>query len=352
MVLKVHFAPSFLESRLNVLVSGNLARFYENNLVQIPDEILVKYFRNKGATVLVFSVNQVPEEIFDWDYEARCRYVECAKRGTQTIHRARLMIVGCAGAALTKGTGKDNKQILSVVDFGGQCAYYACHQVFLSRRAFYLLVLDMSKSFSEKVDESRCEQNGTIFADWTYGRYARFWLNSIHTYCAEDTTVIVVATHSENTNEKDKGEFFDRLLDLLPAYDANLKKHFHPDRCFFIGLPIDDTGCLDPLSDLENYIVSTAREHRWKESIPKEWSIIELVFIKLKKESIQRIIPVWELEKKYWPDSKDARVKVQDALRFFNDIGLILYFNEKELSKSLVIDVQWFVDSFKFIISD
>jgi hypothetical protein len=71
--------------------------------------------------------------------------------------------------ALSKDAEKEDKHILSVVDFGGQCAYYACHQVYLSRRAFYLLVLDMSKPFSEKVDESLCEQNGTMFADWTYG---------------------------------------------------------------------------------------------------------------------------------------------------------------------------------------
>ncbi|XP_056015402.1 uncharacterized protein LOC130053005 [Ostrea edulis] len=363
---------------------GNISRGRENCILDKVKQIL----------------DQVPDEISDWDYEARCRYVECAKRGTQTIHRARMMIVGCAGAgkttllrrlqkqgleelkqvestvglevhedlfeitdsgclrALPKDTGKEDKQILSVVDFGGQCAYYACHQVFLSRRAFYLLVLDMSKSFSEKVDESLCEQNGTMFADWTYGGYVMFWLKSIHTYCAEDTSIIVVATHSENTDERDKEDFFDRLLDLLPADDTKLKKHFRRNRCFFIGLPIDDTGCLDPLSDLEHCIVSIAKDHRWKESIPKEWSVIELVFMKRKEkakefdERIARIIPVSELEENYWLDSKNARVKVQDALRFFNDIGLILYFNEKELLESLVIDVQWFVDSFKFIISD
>ncbi|XP_061195064.1 uncharacterized protein LOC133203264 [Saccostrea echinata] len=43
----------------------------------------------------------VPEEILDWDQEARERYVEYAKRGTQTIHHARGMIVGCAGAGKT-----------------------------------------------------------------------------------------------------------------------------------------------------------------------------------------------------------------------------------------------------------
>jgi ABC-type lipoprotein export system ATPase subunit len=43
----------------------------------------------------------VPVEILDWDQEARERYLEYAKRGTQTIHHARGMIVGCAGAGKT-----------------------------------------------------------------------------------------------------------------------------------------------------------------------------------------------------------------------------------------------------------
>jgi hypothetical protein len=71
-------------------------------------------------------------------------------------------------------TDKDGKQLLSILDFGGQCAYYACHQVYLSRRAFYLLVLNMAKGFDEKVDPSICEQAGTMFADWTYGGESNF----------------------------------------------------------------------------------------------------------------------------------------------------------------------------------
>jgi hypothetical protein len=62
------------------------------------------------------------------------------------------------------------------MDFGGQCAYYACHQVYLSRRAFYLLVLNMAKSFDEKVDPLLCDQEGTMFADWTYGGKSDKWI--------------------------------------------------------------------------------------------------------------------------------------------------------------------------------
>ncbi|XP_062576275.1 uncharacterized protein LOC134238178 [Saccostrea cucullata] len=334
----------------------------------------------------------IPEEIFYWEYDARCRYIECAKRGTKTVHRARAMIVGCAGAGKTTllkrlqklelkdllnvcstvglevhedmfeldensclralsdtKTIKDDKQILSVVDFGGQCAYYACHQVYLSRRAFYLLVIDMSKSFTEKVDENKCEQRGTIFADWTYGEYILFWLKSVHNYCAENTSIIIVATHCEDVTQKDKNEFYGKLLDLLPT-DSNLKKHLHHERCFFVHFPCDKGGKLEILSELENCIVTIAKDRRWKENIPKEWSIIELVLIKMRRSI--KIVSVKDLKETYWKAEKDDGIKIEDALCFFHDIGLILHFKEENLSNTIIVDVQWFVDIFKFIISD
>ncbi|XP_061177437.1 probable serine/threonine-protein kinase roco4 [Saccostrea echinata] len=257
-------------------------------------------------------------------------------------------------AALSDDSTNDEKQILSVMDFGGQCAYYACHQIYLSRRAFYLLVIDMSKSFKEKVDESLCEQRGTMFADWTYGEYVLFWLKSVHTYCAEDTSIIVVATHTENATLKDKEEFYGQLLDLIPT-DSKLKKHFKYERCFFVGFHNDNSGELEHLSELENCIVSIAKDRRWKETIPEKWSIIEMVLIKFKNDS-EKIVTVEELIRKYWVPKKDEKHEkgegIKVALRFFHDIGTILYFDEEKLSDKIVVDVQWFVDTFKFIISD
>ncbi|XP_062606910.1 uncharacterized protein LOC134268685 [Saccostrea cucullata] len=39
-------------------------------------------------------------------------------------------------------------------------------------------------------------------------------------------------------------------------------------------------------------------------------------------------------------------------LRYYHDAGKVLYFNEKELEQHIVIDVQWFIDAFKHIITD
>lgn len=56
---------------------------------------------------------------------------------------------------------------ITFLDFGGQSMYYAFHQIYLSPKTFYVLVLDMSKSPDEKVNatEDTC---GGEFESWTY----------------------------------------------------------------------------------------------------------------------------------------------------------------------------------------
>ncbi|XP_061195125.1 uncharacterized protein LOC133203344 [Saccostrea echinata] len=353
------------------------------------------YFEEEVAEEIrkkVMSNVNVPEEILDWDYDARYRYVECAKKGTQSTHRARAMIVGCAGAgkttllkrlqkkslaelrilrstvglevhedifevsqdedslrALAAETNKEGKQLLSVMDFGGQCAYYACHQVYLSRRAFYLLVIDMSKPFKEKIDKKCCDQEGTMFGDWTYGEYLLFWMKSIHLYSAADAPVILVGTHLDKAKGQTSDTLYRSILDHL-RYDENLKRHLNRKRCFVLGFQEKGEQCLDKLSDLEKCIVSIAKEERWKETIPRDWAMCEVVLVELK--STEKMLSCKEVSRKFLNYIEEKETNVQDVLKLFHEIGLILHFNEECLSETVVIDIQWFVDAFKNIITD
>ncbi|XP_062571422.1 uncharacterized protein LOC134233470 [Saccostrea cucullata] len=176
---------------------------------------------DRGIHDMISTRLGVPKEILRWDQKARERYVEYAKRGTQTVHHARGMIVGCAGAGKTTllkrllgSSGEEikdvksteglevheeifdicdetkslkarnintddkneesfatniNSKTLTFFDFGGQCAYYACHQIYLTRRAFYVVVVDASKRLDQKVDKAVCDQDGSVFHGWTYG---------------------------------------------------------------------------------------------------------------------------------------------------------------------------------------
>ena len=61
----------------------------------------------------------------------------------------------------------DNLKMLSLLDFAGQSAYYACHHIFFSPRAFFILVVDMTKDLSTVATEA-CTKEGLIYSNWTY----------------------------------------------------------------------------------------------------------------------------------------------------------------------------------------
>lgn len=64
-------------------------------------------------------------------------------------------------------TNENSLKVLSILDFAGQSAYYACYHIFFSPRAFYILVVDMSKDLKSRADRA-CDKEGLIYSDWTY----------------------------------------------------------------------------------------------------------------------------------------------------------------------------------------
>ncbi|XP_061193255.1 uncharacterized protein LOC133201468 [Saccostrea echinata] len=248
------------------------------------------------------------------------------------------------GKVRTKSTTKS----LTFFDFGGQCAYYACHQIYLTRRAFYIVVLDASKPFDQVVEKEVCDQADSVFADWTYIGYFLFWLKSIHTYCWHNTKdkgaeVIIVATHWDKSIHKRKDDFLEALHKALPA-DCHLGQYIRRDRFFCTRFP------LEPLTDLERVLAETAADKTWEENIPHEWMFLNDEILSTKAD--QRILSLNHVLQKMPADKYSIQEKANDMLRYYHDTGKILYFNEAGLEEFVVIDVQWFIDAFKTIITD
>lgn len=66
---------------------------------------------------------------------------------------------------------------VTFLDFAGQSMYYAFHQIFLSPKTFYILVVDMTKRLDDKVEEhlyrkgkspERNEKLCSRFESWEY----------------------------------------------------------------------------------------------------------------------------------------------------------------------------------------
>lgn len=60
---------------------------------------------------------------------------------------------------------------ITFLDFAGQKTYYAFHQIYLSPKTFYILVMDMTKNFDEIVHEpgdEEIQENCSRFESWKY----------------------------------------------------------------------------------------------------------------------------------------------------------------------------------------
>ncbi|XP_062600591.1 probable serine/threonine-protein kinase pats1 isoform X2 [Saccostrea cucullata] len=366
----------------------------------------------------------IPEEILRKDIDARKRFVKNFKQGKVEMFRARGMIVGCAGAGKTTllkklhGSGitddekptettiglevhedvfaiKENKltdfanadnssnlyldnNLISMTDFAGQVAYYACHQVYLSRRAFYIVVVEMSKKLDEEsrlYDTDRHDPTGSLFHSWTYGEYFHFWLQTINTYCNDgitqkdpkDTTaikdsmpnvnlhpLIIIASHKDQlVGTCNTSETFYSQLEACLSKEQTLKRLISPYRYFEVECPPRAlTQKQQKTIDIvKQSIVETVQKlPHWGEEIPLKWFELEKI-LNNEKGNGKKVIKRSELKEtaKYFSVVEDD---LNDVLRFLHEIGKIIYFSVDKLKETIIIDVQWFVDAFKYIITD
>lgn len=61
---------------------------------------------------------------------------------------------------------KNPRPRITFIDFAGQSIYYAFHQIYLSPKTCYILVVDMTKGYDKKVDTD--ETVTSRFVSWTY----------------------------------------------------------------------------------------------------------------------------------------------------------------------------------------
>ncbi|XP_062614365.1 uncharacterized protein LOC134276105 [Saccostrea cucullata] len=97
---------------------------------------------------------------------------------------------------------KEKLPTVSMLDFAGQLAYYACHQIYVTQKAFFILVLDMTKKFEDVVSKEKDNQEGSIFSVWTYKDYLKFWITSIKTFGGKRHHCFLLP-HTQRKNLKD-----------------------------------------------------------------------------------------------------------------------------------------------------
>ncbi|XP_053405051.1 uncharacterized protein LOC123522859 [Mercenaria mercenaria] len=249
-----------------------------------------------------------------------------------------------------------NSADLSIWDFAGQYVFYSTHRVFLSERAIYLLVTDISKDINEIVKDDSCVVDCNDKKQWTVSEFVHFWLNSIHEFCSfqddKGPPVLLVGTFTDQLDQKTKGNI--------------VRKYFHELRASVLGkgtfchiegnedFDMDNSIIDDKIERLRHTIFDIAsKQSYWGEHIPAKWITLERKIVS-EKDLGKKV-----LYKKQLRDlngellvSIETDEELELFLRFHHESGNILYFSEAQLSDSIVLDPQWLIDAFKSIITE
>ncbi|KAL3887960.1 hypothetical protein ACJMK2_000345, partial [Sinanodonta woodiana] len=227
---------------------------------------------------------------------------------------------------------------LSIWDFAGQYAFYTTHQMFLSSRAIYLLVIDLSQQITDLIQDDKCFLDADGIKLRQVFDLIQIWMNSIHSSVPSPETivpVILVGTHVDKLSEKSRKEVIDKHFKELRYMlrEKPIIRHLIDD------IAIDNTQPDPMLGELKKRIVElSSQQPHWGEERPARWLPLEQVIMTL-KSSGTKVVPLSLIEE----INMSGSVKIEDRdelelfLKFHHEMGTILYFSHT----SYFLDVIW-----------
>jgi len=211
-------------------------------------------------------------------------------------------------------------------DFAGQEVYYATHGFFLTKRAIYLLIFNLLES----EEESQIE----------------YWLQSINAR-TEDAPVLLVGTHAEDkTCSK---EYQDRYFNsIYQKYGSRFKSQI-------FGHFAISNETQKGLIDLKSRILDLALAQPYMpDEIPLSFRGLEEKLGGAQQRLTSAGFPptlAWEEYKRMALEVKIPEDSVMLATKFLNDLGTIVWFNDKGLRDTIIVDPQWITKTFATVVS-
>ena len=259
-------------------------------------------------------------------------------------------------------------------DFAGESVYYETHQLFLTSRAIYILVYDLSRDPSEsaqpvkkqgvfeQIEENSCTRTNLDYLD--------YWMTSVssqstqienHDFFPATTSrvlpktlppVFLVCTHSDQPfGGKDPAAL------AIKVY-GSLKTKSYGEQLFHDVFKVDNTKSgkekeCSEVKRLRESILAVAMElPQTRENIPIKWLKYE--------EALQVVLD----EGHKWITIEHAKqiasevCQIHDdqefvtVLDFLHDQRILIHFDDTfELKKLVVLDPQWLIDVFKTVIT-
>ena len=268
---------------------------------------------------------------------------------------------------------EDEEDVHSVLwDFAGQSVYYTTHPLFLTPRAVYLLVNDLSQNPSEKakpvVKQGMYRRLLDSFGLKTNFDYLDFWMSSIASLENQEESdqesaksellpeklpaVFLVCTHADKPykSQSDPTTLAREVFGSLQTKPCKI----HLYDIFVVDNTMSGHGpeCPEVVRLRQEVLAVSKALPQMKEAVPIKW-------LKYEKE-----LQAMKEGGKKWIDRDAATTIASDAcnifddqefqtlLNFLHDKRIVIHFNDTpELDKLVVLDPQWLIDVFKMVIT-
>ena len=258
----------------------------------------------------------------------------------------------------------DKEDIYSILwDFAGQSVYYVTHPLFLTRRAIYFLVYDLSRNPSDKATPLvkqgvYKEFNADEYNLKTNFDYLDFWMSSLAALGDPETVlpfkkfpaVFLVCTHADQPYcARDPVELAYEIFGDLRAkpYGAHLFDVF----CVDNSKSGTKSECKEIMRLRDKVHVISKELPHVTEAIPIKWLKYEKALRALKESDYKFIslVTAKEIASKVCNINDSEIVTV---LNFLHDLRVLIHFDDTpELSELVFLDIQWLIDVFKNVIT-
>ncbi|XP_072041067.1 uncharacterized protein [Amphiura filiformis] len=268
--------------------------------------------------------------------------------------------------------------LLSIWDFAGQDIFYTTHQVFLSSRAVYVVVFDLSldldkpapvQNFEERLQD--LEETLTKDHEFTCLEFLHYWMHSIYAYTTSnansDSTarkqltppVFVVGTHKNSVPGVSATEKQRQIEIKFKKIRQSLQNKPYKQHIVLTFYAIEnDIGQVqdDEISRLRRHVEEVSLSEPYiEERIPLRWLQFEqAISVQIRQEvHYLNLNEVTQLASTYQIDSSQELFVM---LQFYHDLGHIVYFGGKDcqnesLKNIIILDPHWLIDVFRRVIT-
>ncbi|XP_033115134.1 uncharacterized protein LOC117115444 [Anneissia japonica] len=283
------------------------------------------------------------------------------------------------GEEVIETTTTDQEIFMSIWDFAGQSVYYTTHQVFLTPRAIYIIVFNLTHDLNSQAIVQIRRGEGHSNVEWMKSElsnldFINFWACSIHAHTAEarpstadgndemdNTTslspsVFLVGTHRGSLSDDKAIQWKiveEKFSVIAESFQDKVYKGHFVGKFYAVENNIDDEED-EQVKLLRNHIVRVASKERYMgEHMPVSW----LQFEQKVAEMVERGINFISLDQ-----GKDicSQFSIQEdldsMLHFYHDLGVIIYYGQtgavdESLRNTIILQPQWLIDVFKRVIT-